>query len=210
MKSVMILKNTSTNQLLNAVSDTYVNYCHHHHPPQHHVQSYNLHLSALQGALCAMVRSQVSQPTCYWNDIHGSWGTWLHGASQLVAAAAKRWLMPTLESIAPLSVPICTNTTQLFLFHPKSPQESTQVASTTVSMQLVWQELLHVTTICIQYQCNWKQLTLQTDKRNNIHMSGRTHFIVSTARCSRWSNGLRYIQSNPVKQIALSVLNCSI
>ena len=67
-----------------------------------------------------MVPSQVPQPACYWNDIHGSWGTWLHGASQLVAAAAKRWLMPTLESIAPLSVPICTNTTQLFLFHPNA------------------------------------------------------------------------------------------
>ena len=77
------------------------------------------------------------------------------------------------------SAPIRRN---FFCFIPTPPQESTQVASTTVSMQLVWQELLHVTTICIQYQCNWKQLTLQTDKRNNIHMSGRTHFIVCSAR----------------------------
>ena len=92
------------------------------------------------------------------------------------------------------SAPIRRN---FFCFIPTPPQESTQVASTTVSMQLVWQELLHVTTICIQYQCNWKQLTLQTDKRNNIHMSGRTHFIVSTARCSRWSNDLGYIRPIP-------------
>ena len=45
-----------------------------------------------------------------------------------------------------------------------------------------------------------------------ISFTEHRHIIISTARCSRRSNGLRCIQSNPIPsrpEIALTVMNCS-
>ena len=57
---------------------------------------------------------------------------------------------------------------------------------------------------------HWKEIyNWKSDQTTNCETTN-CEFFFSTARCSRRSSGLRYIQSNPVNpEIAFTVLNCA-